>query len=95
MGYFQVRHDSRVINYDCRGFIRLAKEIMKAFIYYPYIILANLAHSCDIFMSLGWFYRHFDNSSFSKQFNNIHDQCDKKKSPNVYKSCLKMISLEK
>ena len=24
MGYFQVRYDSRVINYDCRGFIRLA-----------------------------------------------------------------------
>ena len=23
------------------------------------------------------------------------DQCDQKKSPNVYKSCLKMISLEK
>ena len=24
-----------------------------------------------------------------------HYQCDQKKSPNVYKSCLKMISLEK
>ena len=24
MGYFQVRYDSRVVNYDCRGFIRLA-----------------------------------------------------------------------
>ena len=24
MGYFQVRYDSRVINYDRRGFIRLA-----------------------------------------------------------------------
>ena len=24
MGYFQVRYDSRVANYDCRGFIRLA-----------------------------------------------------------------------
>ena len=26
MGYFQVRYDSRVINYDRRGFIRLATE---------------------------------------------------------------------
>ena len=26
MGYFQVRYDSRVVNYDCRGFIRLATE---------------------------------------------------------------------
>ena len=26
MGYFQVRYDSRVINYNCRGFIRLATE---------------------------------------------------------------------
>ena len=24
MGYFQVRYDSRVVNYDRRGFIRLA-----------------------------------------------------------------------
>ena len=24
MGYFQVRYDCRVVNYDCRGFIRLA-----------------------------------------------------------------------
>ena len=29
---------------------------------------------------------------FEPQFSG--DQCDKKKSPNVYKSCLKMISLE-
>ena len=27
MGYFQVRYNSRVINYDCIGFIRLATEI--------------------------------------------------------------------
>ena len=26
MGYFQVRYDSRVVNYDHRGFIRLATE---------------------------------------------------------------------
>jgi len=25
----------------------------------------------------------------------LHGQCDQKKSPNVYKICLKMISLEK
>ena len=24
MGYFQVRYDSRIVNYDRRGFIRLA-----------------------------------------------------------------------
>ena len=28
MGYFQVRYDSRVVNYDCRGFIRLAADII-------------------------------------------------------------------
>ena len=27
MGYFQVRYDSRVIHYDCRGFIKLATGI--------------------------------------------------------------------
>ena len=26
MGNFQVRYDSRVVNYDCRGFIRLATD---------------------------------------------------------------------
>ena len=26
MGYFQVRYNSRVIIYDCRGFIRLATD---------------------------------------------------------------------
>ena len=29
MGYFQVRYDSRVVNYDRRGFIRLATERLK------------------------------------------------------------------
>ena len=28
MGYFQVRYDSRVVNYDRKLFIRLATEIM-------------------------------------------------------------------
>ena len=28
MGYFQVRYDSRVVNYDRRGFIRLSTEII-------------------------------------------------------------------
>ena len=27
MGYFQVRYDSRVVNYDRRGFLRLATEV--------------------------------------------------------------------
>ena len=27
MGYFQVRYDSRVVNYDRKGFIRLATDI--------------------------------------------------------------------
>ena len=30
MGYFQVRYDSRVVNYDRRGFIRLATVGSKA-----------------------------------------------------------------
>jgi len=29
MGYFPVRYDSRVVNYDRRGFIRLATEICR------------------------------------------------------------------
>ena len=28
MGYFPVRYDSRVVNYDCRGFIRLATGLV-------------------------------------------------------------------
>ena len=28
MGYFQVRYDSRVVNYERRGFIRLATGIV-------------------------------------------------------------------
>ena len=28
MGYFQVRYNSRVIIYDCRGFIRLATGLV-------------------------------------------------------------------
>ena len=27
MEYFLVRYDSRVVNYDCRGFIRLATDV--------------------------------------------------------------------
>ena len=27
MGYFQVRYDSRVVNYDRRDFIRLATDV--------------------------------------------------------------------
>ena len=29
MGYFQVRFDPRVVNYDKRGFIRLATEVYR------------------------------------------------------------------
>ena len=29
-GYFQVKYDSRVVNYDCRGFIRLATDTIPA-----------------------------------------------------------------
>ena len=29
MGYFQVRYNSRVVNYDRRGFIRLTTEQLK------------------------------------------------------------------
>ena len=29
MGYFQVRYNSRVVNYDRRGFIRLATDVTK------------------------------------------------------------------
>ena len=28
MGYFQVRYDSRVVNYDRRGFTRLATDVI-------------------------------------------------------------------
>ena len=31
MGYFPVRYDPRVVNYDCRGFIRLATGRWKIF----------------------------------------------------------------
>ena len=34
MGYFQVRYDSRVVNYDLRDFIRLATvvDVIKLFL---------------------------------------------------------------
>ena len=31
MGYFQVRYDSRGVNYDRRGFIRLATGVLNVF----------------------------------------------------------------
>ena len=30
MGYFQVRYDSKIVNYDHRGFIRLATGLLHA-----------------------------------------------------------------
>ena len=45
MGYFQVRYDSRVINYDCRGFIRLATEVATVWTTFEkvWLLLLNLA----------------------------------------------------
>ena len=46
MGYFQVRYDSRVVNYDRRGFIRLATDLTT-------IILFNFlkgVFACYIFL---------------------------------------------
>ena len=34
MGYFQVRYNSRVVNYDHRGFIGLATDHSKKTIYF-------------------------------------------------------------
>ena len=36
MGYFQVRYDSRVVNYDRRGFIRLATGQLKGCVMFCY-----------------------------------------------------------
>ena len=43
MGYFQVRYDSRVVNYDYRGFIRLATGRNLNFL--EYFILYTEMHS--------------------------------------------------
>ena len=54
MGYFQVRYDSRVINYDRRGFIGLATGLNVVF----YISVNSLQSSFD--RSVGrsdWFMR--------------------------------------
>ena len=45
MGYFQVRYDSRVVIYDCRGFIRLAT--VSRLIYRTWLeLLVQLANVC-------------------------------------------------
>ena len=36
MGYFPVRYDSRVVNYDRRGFIRLATDVVETAIAIAY-----------------------------------------------------------
>ena len=35
MGYFQVRYDSRVVNYDRRGFIRLTTDFFAKNVWEP------------------------------------------------------------
>ena len=64
MGYFQVRYDSRVINYNCRGFIRLATavtswglsklwhHIWSALLLRPTHLLCLLLLKCDTFLYL-------------------------------------------
>ena len=49
MGYFQVRYDSRVLNYACRGFIRLATVLLLApLISFHFLPFANLVtNQCD------------------------------------------------
>ena len=45
MGYFQVRYDSRVVNYDRRGFIRLATGVDQFF--HNCLKCANLLQTCS------------------------------------------------
>ena len=42
MGYFQVRYDSRVVNYDRRGFIGLATDVRRSEI--KILLCANEAY---------------------------------------------------
>ena len=46
MGYFQVSYDSRVVNYDRRGFIRLATVV---FSIYNWIIITKRGLDWPIF----------------------------------------------
>ena len=43
MGYFQVRYDSRVVNYDRRGFIILATDLVQLF----FIIFMSESFCCE------------------------------------------------
>ena len=45
MGYFQVRYDSRVVNYDHRGFIRQATDVRASMCLFALILLNSLFES--------------------------------------------------
>ena len=59
MGYFQVRYDSRVVNYDCRGFLRLATvhKVQEQ-------IISSREHSHTYFVTAR--FRRFGFSSFAE-----------------------------
>ena len=95
MGYFQVRYNYSVVNYDRRGFIRLAtafdliKYILEFLLYsevrdsVSQSVLTNLLVFYSSHATMKYFYQR---TSTGPPIN-----VTRKKSPNVYKSSPKMI----
>ena len=48
MGYFQVRYDSRVVNYDRRGFIRLVTDGKSNMCNRQWVVLGTDPDNCDL-----------------------------------------------
>ena len=52
MGYFPVRYDSRVVNYNHRGFIRLATGVAVMMVYVAVSVPMPAPASCPISLVL-------------------------------------------
>ena len=87
MKYFKVMNHSRVVIYEHKTFIRLATD-GNGSLHLP--LAAELPASTEQWQPQ----LHFDIYLNDSDWKVIPKQCDQKKSPNVHKSCPKIISLE-
>ena len=100
MGYFQVRYDSRVENYDRKGFISLATALTPTI--KPKMVRSLHRSKSNVTKitppprpAHGIVERHLVMAYPTKRKKSNVDSVTSKKSPNVYKSCPKRISLVK
>jgi len=100
MGYFQVRYDSRVVNYDRKGFISLATVLTPTI--KPKMVRSLHRSKSNVTKitppprpAHGIVERHLVMAYPTKRKKSNVDSVTSKKSPNVYKSCPKRILLVK